>query len=354
MATLTPSTTDLGAVLVVGGCGYLGSHLVQLLEPHSTSIHVVSRNPTSNLHPFATYHAGDIASYEQISSLLAQIKPQVIFHTASPKYTASEKQLRQTNLDGTRNLLKCASESPYVRALVYTGTDSAVVQAPGVKLTEVRAELYTEKSPVNPYAKTKAIADFEVRAANGPELRTAVIRIPGLYGEDDDNCIGSLLSTVKKNQHNIQVGTNKRCFEFVYVESACMAHILAARALLLGGEKDKVDGEAFFVSDGVSLPYFDFARKIYAFAGHPVQEKDIRVMPYRLILGFAVLGEWLYWAFTFGTIVPDMRKLGIEYLGGGCEWDISKAKERLGYKPVADQDTVLKQVAESEAKRLGI
>ena len=48
-----------------------------------------------------------------------------------------------------------------------------------------------------------------------------------------------------------------------------------------------------------------------------------------------------------------MRSQRIKYLGGGCQWDITKAKERLGYVPVTDQDAVLK-VAEVEAKRLAI
>jgi sterol-4alpha-carboxylate 3-dehydrogenase (decarboxylating) len=335
--------SNLGVVLVIGGCGYLGSNLVKLLCSESTcsAVHVMSRNPRLNLHPAVSYHAGDISNHQQISSILSEVKPKVIFHTAAPKYTASEKLHRHTNLDGTRVLLKCAAESASVRAFVYTGTDSAVVQAPGVKLNEERAELYTERSHVNAYAKTKAIADLEVRAANAPPtLSTAVIGIAGLYGENDDNCIGTLLNTVKKDQHKVQTGDNKRHFEFVYIENACMAHVLAAKALLVGeatdsqnmeqSKKGKVDGEAFFVSDDVSMPYFDFARKLYAFAGHPVAKNEIKVMPYWLVLGFAVLSEWVYWAFTFGTKTPEVRRLGIEYLGGGCEWDISKAKERLG------------------------
>lgn len=65
-------------------------------------------------------------------------------------------------------------------------------------------------------------------------------------------------------------------------------------------------------------------------------------------------GVSIYWIFTFGTKQPRVRSVAIKHLGGGCEWDITKAKEKLGYVPVADQDAVLKKVAESEAKRLGI
>jgi sterol-4alpha-carboxylate 3-dehydrogenase (decarboxylating) len=93
---------------------------------------------------------------------------------------------------------------------------------------------------------------------------------------------------------------------------------------------------------------------VYAFAGHPVAESEIKIMPYQLVLGFAILSEWAYWVFTFGRKTPDVPRLGIEYLSGGCEWDISKAKERFGYQPVEDQDAVLKRVAESEARRCDV
>jgi sterol-4alpha-carboxylate 3-dehydrogenase (decarboxylating) len=352
------SDSGLDAVLVAGGCGYLGSNLVKLLCSESTcsAVHVMSRSATQNLviNPKVTYHAGDVTNPQQVASLLSEIKPKVIIHTASPKYIASEKLLRHTNLEGTRVLLKCAAESATVRALVYTSTDSAISQAPGVKLSEDQADLYTENSNVNAYAKTKAIADSEVQAANAPPtLKTAVICIPGLYGENDDNCISAILNTIKKDQHKMQVGDNKRHFEFVYIESASKAHILAAKALV-GEPKEKVDGEAFFISDGVSMPYFDFARKVCAFAGHAVPENEIKVVPHGLVWDFAALSEWVYWFLTFGTKTPEVRQLGIEYLAGGCEWDISKAQVRLRYEPVADQDAVLERVAESEANRLGL
>lgn len=42
----------------------------------------------------------------------------------------------------------------------------------------------------------------------------------------------------------------------------------------------------------------------------------------------------VYWIFTLGMKTPAVRKLGIIHLSGGSEWDISKAKELLGYVPI--------------------
>lgn len=349
------SNSDLRVVVVVGGCGYLGSNLVKMLQAESTctAIHVISRNPNQNLYPDVTYHAGDISDAQHVADLFNNINPRVVFHVASPKDVAPEPLLRRTNVNGTRNLLKVARETESTRAFIYTGSDSAFEQMPGVKQTEEVAKLYTECSKgANPYAKTKAIADAEVQAANTPPtLATAVVRIPGIYGENDDNCIGTLLGTIKRGEHNVQLGDNKPVFEFVYIQKACEAHILAAKRILEGR---LTGGQAFFISDGVSLPYFDFVRKLHAGAGHPVAPDEIKIVPLWLVVGFAQLGEWLYWAFTFNTKFPELRSRRIRYLAGGCQWDISKAKEQLGYEPVADQDAVLKNVAQTESIRLGI
>lgn len=349
------SNSDLGIVVVVGGCGYLGSNLVKALQAESTctDIHVISRIPDQNLVSNVTYHAGDISDAQQVADLFTKINPRVVFHVASPKDVAPEPLLRKTNVDGTRNLLKVARETESVRAFIYTGSDSALEQKPGIKQTEETAKLYTESSKdANPYAKTKAIADAEVQAANTPpSLTTAVIRIPGLYGENDDNCVGTILATIKRGEHKVQLGDNKPVFEFVYVQKACEAHILAAKRIL---ENRLSGGQAFFISDGISLPYFDFVRKLHAGAGHPVPPDQIKTMPLWLVVGIAQLGEWLYWAFTFNTRFPEMRSQRLRYLAGGCQWDISKAKEQLGYEPVSDQDEIIAKVARAESIRLGI
>ncbi|OKL56199.1 hypothetical protein UA08_08404 [Talaromyces atroroseus] len=50
--------------------------------------------------------------------------------------------------------------------------------------------------------------------------------------------------------------------------------------------------------------------------------------------------------------VADSQQL--KYLAGGCQWDITKAEQKLGYQPVTDQDATIKKVAQAEIKRLAI
>ncbi|KAF7871909.1 uncharacterized protein EAF02_009014 [Botrytis sinoallii] len=348
-------------------------HLTAGRQRIDLKIHVISRNPKTNILPNVTYHEGDITDHQHVTDILAEINPEVIIHTVSPRHTDSAKILRKTNIEETRVLLECATKNQSVKAFVYTSSDSTLVNTPQeseIRLTEDIAKLFTENSKeANTYSKTKALADAAVLAANDPpNLYTATLRIPSLYGKESLST-NVLLNAIKKNQHKMQVGDNKRKFGFIFIESAAMAHLLAAKALVCEANIDsksydgknsqksssgEVNGEAFFISDGVSMPYFNFARKVVAMAGHPVAENEVESIPYKLVLGFTILSEWLYWAFTFGTITPSLRQGEIEYLGLGTDWSIEKAKERLGYEPVKDQDEVLREVVAFEAKRLGI
>ncbi|KAM3064746.1 hypothetical protein ACMFMG_005734 [Clarireedia jacksonii] len=356
----TQAGDALGTVLVIGGSGFLGSLLVGMLleEPSVSSVHIISRNPPKNRISKVVYHAGDITNGAEISSLIADIKPAVVFHCASPKYNAPEKILHDTNVTGTDVLLKCLSASPSVKALIYTSSQFAVVPTPNTRLTEEKAIVHTKKTCNNAYSLAKANAERMVLAANGTDLRTAVLRLPCVYGRDDDGFMGSFMQTLKKGQHKTQVGKNEKVFEYLFAEKACEAHILAAQKLVSAdidaAEGKKVAGEAFFITDEHNIPFFDFARKVYAFAGHPVPENQIQVMPYWLILSFAIMGEWIYRIFTLGTKRPKLSRFDIQILNIGANWDITKAKERLGYKPVEDFDAVLKATTEHECERFKI
>lgn len=68
----------------------------------------------------------------------------------------------------------------------------------------------------------------------------------------------------------------------------------------------------------------------------------------------ASLSEWLFWVFTFGAKQPELRKSDIEFLARDCRFDISKAKERLGYRPLMDQEEGIKIGVRSVQEREAI
>ncbi|KAF2683301.1 NAD(P)-binding protein [Lentithecium fluviatile CBS 122367] len=252
-----------------------------------------------------SYETADITSKIAVSAVIDKVMLQVIISTVSPAPPSSAKDLNDTNIIGTSNLLEAAKACPEAKAFVYTSSDSACHPSPFKQITEDECILYNANNSKDVYGKTKALADRAVVHANSPQLRTAVIRVPLLYGEGDTNFIPQAVASMRKGEYKNQVGTNQKM---------CVA------------------SQAFFITDDTPMPFSDFMRKCYAMTGHPV------------------VGEWVYWVFTLGMVAPAIRRADIDHLDDGSWWSIEKAKRVLGYEPVMAQDEAVNKSLEWRMK----
>lgn len=156
-------------------------------------------------------------------------------------------------------------------------------------------------------------------------------------------CSNSEKATQKK-QPNVQFGYNKDFFEFSYVRNVSYAHCLASEALLTApNEKFKtdVDGEAFFITDGNPIRLWGFAHQIWAEAGDNSPRDKFRVVPWWAMILMASITEWAYW--IVGRKDPPRRKMDFVYLRQGFTFDITEAKERLGYRVPFSQDEAIRR-----------
>ncbi|KAH7386223.1 3-beta hydroxysteroid dehydrogenase/isomerase family-domain-containing protein [Cadophora sp. MPI-SDFR-AT-0126] len=359
------------SILAVGGCGFLGHHIVKSLlkEDEKTSSHpeisVVDLNTSRNRYEGVTYHTCDITSLSQVRDAISTIKPQVIIHTASalpnvlPTHGPDDVELFQkVNVDGTANLLECAKDEGAVEVFVYTSSATILQQKESYMATEdaVSSEVQMSISRFDPYSGTKGIADTMVLLANSRKpsneggLRTCCLRIGGMYGVGDMTLIWSLFETLRLGQHRHQMGDGSKLSDFLAVENAAHAHILAMNALLAGTanlDAPKVDGEGFFITDGNPMSYWAFRLKLWAYAGHKHKAEDVKIVSASFVMAVVFILEWIYFIFSLGYKQPKvLRRRKLEWVCLNRTFDLTKAKERLGYVPKVSTDDALKAAAE--------
>ena len=329
----------------------MGYHIVNAFIQDSTwsSIHVMSRNPSSNQIEGVHYHSGNLTSFEQLRSLLTEVKPSLIIHTASPigSGNAGDEYFHEINVKGTQNLLDAAIASDHVKYFIYTSSVDVMEGWSHEFLTE-NAQMCTNTSQADYYARTKAMADQAVLKANGKGgLCTLCLRLAAVYGERDSQVVPGVLDALEKGRHLYQIGDNKSLFDWVSAANVARSHLLAAQALLRHSESAKVDGEAFFITDGNPIPFWTFQRLIWYAAGDRTAPEKVKVIPPWFMLSLASVVEWLYWAFTLGLKKPKvLRRQIMIYTCYPRTYSIEKAREILGYKPVDDRDEQIQRGVE--------
>lgn len=330
-------------VLVIGGSGLLGSHVVDsLIATGRFRVIATTRNSTQYCNPEAQYISIDITQHSELATAINHIKPIAIVHTATPGPFAPTP-LQEKDYAATINLVEIAKRSDSVRALVYTSSVEAILNVSGASqqpLSATKAILHQWDSAPSAYARTKSSSDAFVLQANGPSLATIVLRLPGMFGPRENRKTGiacSFIRVAKTLVTRIQLGTNSVRHEWIYVKNAAYAHVLAVNALI--DSQQHADGEAFFITDGIPIKLWDFIHKIWRVAGDENCSRQRRiVVPWWIMYVLAVLTEYAFQIFTLGCISPPLTALHIHFMREGAWFDVSDSRRRLNYEPLFSTD----------------
>lgn len=252
LPSLPPTTNIMSAspatgevFLVIGGCGFLGHNLASaLLNRGEAKVHIVDvRPPPQHMQlEKATYHTADITDIDSIKGVFAKIKPNAIFHTASPIAGVSQQIMEKVNVDGTKNIVE-AAKATNVRKLIFTSSASVVFT--GEDLVYGDERLPFPETVFDAYSQTKATAETVVLEANTPDsedgvvpktgLRTVAIRPAGIFGPNDRQALPGFFNTLAAGKHKYQIGNNDNLFDWTYVDNVTHAHLLASDRLETNG-----------------------------------------------------------------------------------------------------------------------
>ena len=313
------------------------------------------------------YHVAELADFEAVQRVVNLSKPQVIIHVASPRpFVHPESVYESVNVRGTHNVLMAIGNVNTVRAYIYTSSGSVVHDGASdlIMVDESAPVLYKPKQK-EPYWHSKAVAETDILHANrtiNPRLVTASLRVTSIFGEDDDQIIGNMVSQAKSGKLKTQIGDGQNLNDWTYVGNVAHAHLLAMRALLKASESDtpepperRIEGEAFFITNDEPRPFWGFARQVGAVAGYTIPEQDVKKLPRISAWLIGLVSEWIVWLTSLGHRKAEMSRRRMCFCVINQTFKIEKAKQRLGYKPIWGIDEAIQRSVASllseEAKK---
>jgi sterol-4alpha-carboxylate 3-dehydrogenase (decarboxylating) len=158
-----------------------------------------------------------------------------------------------------------------------------------------------------------------------------------------------MVKAAKGGQSKFQLGPNDNLFDFTYVGNIAHAHLLAAVGLLATAnlniaplDNEKIDGEAFFITNDSPTYFWDFAHYVYKESGVTagVDPSTVWHLGSQLAITIAGLAEWVLW--PFGK-TPNLTRSRVRYSTLTRYYNIGKAKERLGYAPIVSLEEGIKR-----------
>ena len=148
----------MSRILITGGTGFVGKHLIQFLKPKNSRIAVLASGPTSTPEPDVDYYEVDIRDRDAVRSVVQKVEPDQIYHLAGITTIAaswSDPQLTyEVNVWGASSLFRAAMSLPSPPRILNVST--AQVYAPSSYPLSEGSLVW----PDNPYAASKAMAEL--------------------------------------------------------------------------------------------------------------------------------------------------------------------------------------------------
>lgn len=292
-------------VLVTGGAGFIGSHLVHRLLNDGYKVRILDNFATGsreNVQPLlddVELLEGDIQSYERAHNAVRGCE--LVFHQAAlpsvPRSIQDPLTSNASNVIGTLNLLLAARDQG-VRRVVSASSSSVYGSNPALPKHEDMATM-----PISPYAVAKQAAEGYCRAFYQVYgLETVALRYFNVYGPRQDPLsqyaavIPKFITALLEGRQPLVYGDGEQSRDFTYIDNTVDANILAASA-------EGAAGQAFNIACGERISLNDLLSEIRELTGTDLQARYLDPRP--------------------GDVPHSLA-------------DISKARDVLGFNPEID------------------
>lgn len=307
---------SLGAhsrILVTGGTGFVGSHLVERLCRENTHVRVLIRktSDTSRLPREVEIVEGDLQNQAALARAIQGVE--CVFHLAAATRARSEHEYFHANADGTQQLIEalCAAH-PRPRRLVYLSSLAAAGPAHEGK----PVQLQDRPRPITAYGRSKLVGEQHCLRAPA-KVDVIMLRAPAVYGPRDRDLFMCFVLAAR-GLLPVPQGP-ERLLQFIHVSDLVEALILAATASNASG--------LYHVAESRPYAWSEITTWLAQAVGRRV--RAVRVPPW-LVQTAAFVSE--VGAAAVGRATIFNREKAREMLAPGWLCETESAKRDLGFE----------------------
>jgi len=274
-------------VLVTGGAGFVGGHLVEELVNLKTNVVVVDINLDKHFYLFTEglYKKSkvinlNICDYKKLLVLIKKYKIDFIFHLAAQALVEEgyrkPKQTLENNIVSTINILEAVRLNPQIKGVIVASSDKAygkLAKTPAVNANSLQKARtagvnlklgkYTENYPLagdHPYDTSKSVTDLISTTYHKTYgIPVVVTRFGNIYGEGDLNfsrIIPGVMRSLIENKTLLIRSNGKYVRDYLYVKDVVEGYLLLAKNIEI------VRGEAFNFGSDETLSVLDLIKII--------------------------------------------------------------------------------------------
>jgi CDP-glucose 4,6-dehydratase len=263
-------------ILVTGGTGLVGAHLVEALlahSPHKIVSTIRTWDPFSyffinKLDEQVVLAEADIRNYDRVIDIITKHEIDIIYHLAAQPIVGSAysfpRQTIASNVNGTINILEAARQSKKIKAVIVASSDKAYGKCDCLPYTED-----TKLEGLHPYDSSKSATDLLTRSYYGTyQLPVVVTRFGNIYGPGDDNFNRIIPGIIKALIHNEDFdirSDGKMIREYLFVKDVARGYVSIAENI------EKIKGEAFNFGSKNIYSVVDIAKKVMKVYGKEVK-----------------------------------------------------------------------------------
>jgi nucleoside-diphosphate-sugar epimerase len=310
-------------ILITGGQGFVGRALVEQFADLGHEVICADLNDGA-FRKDVKFVKLDIRDAGRVITACKGVDS--VIHNASLVHTKHNRveDVWAVNLKGTENIL-AACKTHAIPRLTYISSASAVYEGRDIENGDETLPYSTISQA--PYADSKIAAEKLVLAYKGA-TQVCAIRPHVIFGAGDRRLIPAIMTKAKQGKMTRAVGNRDKLSDFTYITNLTDAVVAAEERLTPGSP---VAGQAYFITNGEPMAFFDFIEKFIVEMGYPPIKGKV---PFWLAYAVAAIAEAID-TLKGGTLNAEdgLTRFSVRYMVTHHYFNIAKAQRDLGWQP---------------------